>query len=109
MIAIGEKVKNKEYYKKKINKKLQEYIEKNIFPEYDKNEVGHGINHIKYVIDRSFQLVEENDLDVNTDMVYTIAAYHDIGHHIDSKKHEIISAEIMSKNENLSIFLLLKS
>ena len=37
-------------------------------------------------------------------MVYTIAAYHDIGHHIDSKKHEIISGEIMSKDENLKKF-----
>ena len=87
-----------------INKKLKKYIEENIFPEYDKNEKGHGIDHIKYVIDRSFELVKENKLDVNLDMVYTIAAYHDIGHHIDSKKHEIISADIMSKDKNLSNF-----
>ena len=37
-------------------------------------------------------------------MVYTIAAYHDIGHHIDSKTHEIISANIMFKDENLKKF-----
>ena len=37
-------------------------------------------------------------------MVYTIASYHDIGHHIDSKNHEIISADIMSKDKNLSRF-----
>jgi uncharacterized protein len=37
-------------------------------------------------------------------MVYTIAAYHDIGHHIDSKTHEIISADIMSKDKNLKKF-----
>jgi uncharacterized protein len=85
-----------------INKELQKYIENNIFPEYDKNEKGHGIDHIKYVINRSFQLVEENNLEVNPDMVYTIAAFHDIGHHIDSKTHEIISADIMSKDKNLS-------
>ena len=35
-------------------------------------------------------------------MVYTIAAYHDIGHHIDSKTHEIISADIMSNDKNLT-------
>ena len=87
-----------------INKELQEYIENNIFPEYEKNEKGHGIDHIRYVIMRSFQLVEENNLDVNLDMVYIIASYHDIGHHIDSKKHEIISADIMSKDKNLSKF-----
>lgn len=87
-----------------INKKLQEYIEKNIYPEYDKNEKGHSINHIKYVIKRSFELVNENCLDVNLDMVYTIAAYHDIGHHIDSKTHEIVSADIMIKDNNLKQF-----
>ena len=87
-----------------INKKLETYIEENIFPEYDKNEPAHGINHIKDVIKRSFELVAENNIDVNIDMVYVIAAYHDIGHHIDSKTHEIISADIMSKDKNLSKF-----
>ena len=87
-----------------INKKLQEYIENNIFKEYDKNEIGHGINHIKYVIDRSFELVKENNLDVNYNMVYVIAAYHDIGHHIDSKNHEKVSAKIMEQDENLKKF-----
>lgn len=87
-----------------VNSKLKKYIEEKIFPEYNKNESGHGINHIKDVIKRSFDLVKENDLDVNIDMVYTIAAYHDIGHHIDSKTHEIISADIMSKDDNLKEF-----
>lgn len=87
-----------------INSKLKKYIEENVFPEYNKNEKGHGINHIHYVIDRSFELVKENNLDVNLDMVYTIAAYHDIGHHIDSKTHEIISADIMSKDKELKKF-----
>lgn len=87
-----------------VDSKLKDYVENNIFPEYSKNEKGHGIEHIKYVIDRSFQLVEENNLDVNTNMVYVIAAYHDIGHHIDSKNHEIISANIMSKDKRLSDF-----
>ena len=85
-----------------MNKELKEYIESNVFPEYSKNESGHGLGHIKYVIDRSFELVKENNLDVNLDIVYTVAAYHDIGHHIDSKIHEIISADIMSKDKNLS-------
>ena len=88
----------------KINNDLQRYIEEKVFPEYDKNEKGHSIEHIKHVIDRSFELVEENDLDVDLNIVYTVAAYHDIGHHIDSKKHEVISADIMSKDKNLLKF-----
>ena len=31
----------------KINDKLKEYIEENIFPEYSKNEPAHNIDHIK--------------------------------------------------------------
>lgn len=87
-----------------INSKLKKYIEENIFTEYDKNEQAHNLTHIKYVIDRSNELIKENKLDVNMDMVYVIASYHDIGHHIDSKTHEIISADIMYKDEKLKEF-----
>ena len=89
---------------KNINKQLQEYIEKNVFPEYNKNEKAHGIEHIKYVIRRSFELIEQNELDVDNNMVYVAAAYHDIGHHIDTKTHEKISAEIMAQDEGLKNF-----
>ena len=89
----------------KINNELKNYIEENIFPEYSKNEPAHNIEHIKYVINRSFKFANAVP-DINCDMVYTIAAYHDIGHHIDSKRHEIISGEIMSKDENLKRFFV---
>lgn len=87
----------------KINSELEKYIEENIFPEYSKNEPAHNLNHIKYVINRSFKFASTVP-GINYDMVYTIVAYHDIGHYIDSKKHEIISGEIMSKDENLKKF-----
>ena len=87
-----------------INEDIKSYIENNVFPEYAKNEHGHGINHIYDVIRRSFDIIEQNNLEVNYDMVYVIAAYHDIGHHIDAKNHEKVSAEIMSKDKNLEQF-----
>ena len=87
----------------KINKELKDYIERNIFPEYSKNEPAHNIEHIKYVIDRSIRFANTVE-NINYDIVYTVAAYHDIGHHIDSKKHEIISAELMMKDEKLKDF-----
>ena len=86
-----------------INEDLKKYIEENIFPEYSKNEPAHNIEHIKYVISRSFKFADTVP-NINYNMVYTIAAYHDIGHHIDPKRHEIISGEIMSKDENLKNF-----
>ena len=87
-----------------VNSELKKYIEENIFPEYSKNEPAHALGHIQDVINRSFELVAQNDIDVNLNMVYVIAAYHDIGHHIDSKKHEIISADMMSKDKKLATF-----
>jgi len=88
----------------KINEQIKKYLEDNIFPEYDKNEEGHGINHIKDVIRRSFDIIEQNDLKVNYNIVYVIAVYHDIGHHIDAENHEKVSAEIMSKDKSLKEF-----
>ena len=88
----------------KVNSKLKKYVENNIFPLYNRNEKGHGVNHIKYVINRSFEIILENNLDVNYDIVYVVASYHDIGHYIDSKRHEIISAQIMLEDKNLKNF-----
>ena len=87
-----------------IDNKLKKFIEEVILPEYAKNERAHGIEHINYVIRRSFELIQQNQLKVDNNMVYVIAAYHDIGHHINPKKHEIISAEIMQKEERLKQF-----
>ena len=86
-----------------INKGLKEYIENNIFPVYEKNEPAHNIEHIKYVINRSFKFAETIP-DINYNIVYTVAAYHDIGHHINPKTHELISAEIMYSDNNLKDF-----
>ena len=84
----------------KINNKLKQYIEENVFPEYKKNDQGHDLEHIKYVINRSIKFADTIP-DINYDIVYTVASYHDIGHHINPKLHEIISGEIMYKDDNL--------
>ena len=84
----------------KINNKLKQYIEENVFPEYKKNDQVHDLEHIKYVINRSIKFADTIP-DINYDIVYTVASYHDIGHHINPKLHEIISAEIMYNDDNL--------
>lgn len=82
-----------------MNNELVQYIENEIFPLYNKNEEGHGINHIKTVIKRSLKLAK--DYDANLDMVYTIASYHDLGHYIDRNTHEIISAKMFMQDEKI--------
>jgi uncharacterized protein len=89
--------------KNKINIVLLEHIEKNIFPLYKKNDEGHNLEHIKYVINRSIELARDIE-DIDYNMLYTIAAYHDIGHYIDRKNHEVLSAEIMRQDKALEDF-----
>jgi len=86
-----------------INEKLKKYIEKNIFPIYKNNESGHGIEHINYVIERSIRFSEQfNSLDVN--IIYTSACFHDICHHINKDKHEVLSAEFFYNDLNMKNF-----
>ena len=88
---------------KEINPKLKEYIEEYIFTSYERNEEGYGIEHIKYVIDRSFVFANRID-NIDLNMVYVIAAYHDIGHYIDAKNHERVSAELLLADTHLREF-----
>lgn len=87
----------------KINPDLKKYLEENIFPSYSKNDAAHNMNHINYVIDRSL-FFANNIPNINYDMVYTIAAYHDIGHYVDSKNHEKISSEMLLADKGLQSF-----
>ena len=78
---------------RQVNLELKEYITKHIFPEYAKNDSGHQLSHIEYVVRRSFQFASSLN-DINPNIVYAVAAYHDIGHHVDPKHHEIVSSKI---------------
>lgn len=82
-----------------INLELQNYIETEIFPLYERNEASHGINHIFTVINRSLRIAKEYE--VNKNIVYTVATYHDLGHYIDPKIHEKLSAEIFMKDDKI--------
>jgi len=86
-----------------INPELEKYIKTQILPKYNENDNGHGIDHIIYVINRSLKFAKEIP-NINYDMVYTIAAYHDIGHSIDAKNHEKVSSELLLKDEKLKKF-----
>ena len=86
-----------------INYELVNYIEKNIIPLYEKNDFGHGINHIRYVLNRCLSFAKQfPSIDIN--MIYAIAAFHDIAHHIDKDNHERLSAEIFYKNNRMKNF-----
>ena len=91
-------------YLKNVDKNLIEYIEKNIFPEYEKNDRGHGILHILEVIRRSFELKKSFNLDLDDNMIFTIAACHDNGKYIDHSIHEKIAAQRFYANDDFKNF-----
>lgn len=82
-----------------IRKELKEYIENKIIPENNKNGKGFDTEHINDVIGRSIELSQ--NYSVNMEMVYVIAAYHDIGHHINAKEHEKVSSKIFIQDKEI--------
>ena len=86
-----------------MNIELKHYIEENILTEYSKNEKGHGIEHINYVINRCFKFAEQFD-NIDLNILYVVACFHDIAHHIDKNNHEILSAQIFYDNEDMKQF-----
>ena len=86
-----------------VTKELKDYIEQQILPIYERNDTGHGIEHIKYVVKRSLEFANQFP-HINLDMVYAIASFHDVAHHIDKDKHEILSAKLFYENEKMKDF-----
>ena len=100
-------IRNYENSTKEVNPILKKYVEKKIFPEYAKNDQGHGILHILEVIRRSFVLNKELKLGLNPDMIYTIAASHDVGkyeEHETGEKHAKIAARRFENNKDFIQF-----
>lgn len=87
-----------------LNENIVKYIEEKIFPQYDTNIGGHGIEHIKNVINRSFELNELFHLNLNPNMVYVIAAFHDMGYKVDPENHEQVSADMFYQDEVMKYF-----
>ena len=83
-----------------IRDDLKKYIKELINYHYNLNDKGHGVEHAEYVINRSLKFANEIN-DINYEMVYVIAAYHDVAHHIDAKNHEVLSAQMLIKDEKI--------
>lgn len=84
---------------RQINTSLQTYVEQEILPKYDHFDAAHQRNHADDVIRRSLVLAEHYDVDVN--MVYTIAAYHDTGLCEGRDTHHLVSGRIIREDGHL--------
>lgn len=82
-----------------MNSRLTEYIEREIIPLYSSFDKAHQTDHAREVIKRSLELATHYDVDIN--MVYTVAAYHDTGLLEGRERHHIVSGEILEADLEL--------
>lgn len=82
-----------------MNNQLQAYIEQQIIPRYETFDRAHRTDHVRTVIAQSFALAKHYDL--NEEMVYTIAAYHDTGLVNGRKNHHLDAGAILAADPEL--------
>jgi uncharacterized protein len=76
-----------------------EFIETQILPKYNAFDRAHNLEHVTRVIRRSLDLVRSTGADIN--MVYTIAAYHDLGMSGHRADHHIRGGKILAADARL--------
>ena len=82
-----------------VNSELQAYVEAEILPRYDAFDKAHQRGHAEMVIRQSLQLAEQLGVDEN--MAYAIAAYHDTGLTEGRELHHKVSAQIIRNDKRL--------
>ena len=82
-----------------MNPDLKYYIEQEIIPRYDAFDKAHQRDHVNMVIQQSLDIASR--LDVDEDMVYAIAAYHDTGLCEGREHHHEVSARIIKADRQL--------
>lgn len=88
-----------------LNEELVKYVEENIFPKYDKY-YAHGMMHISAVIKNCQMLADYYNLDKN--ICFVIATFHDISLAKSRDKHEIESAKELINDKTLRKFFTKK-
>lgn len=78
---------------------LVEFVETQILPQYANFDRAHNLEHVTRVIRRSLELAQRTGADIN--MVYTIAAYHDIGMSGPRAIHHITGGKILLSDARL--------
>ncbi len=78
---------------------LMEYVERNILPRYSAFDKAHDTAHANDVIRRALSLAKTTGADIN--MVYVVAAYHDIGMSGPRAVHHITGGRILADDTML--------
>ena len=83
----------------RIRPELKAYIEEEILPRYDAFDKGHQRDHALTVIRQALDLATYYDVD--PELVYAAAAYHDTGLCEDRKTHHLVSGRIIRSDTRL--------
>ena len=86
----------------KVNPELRKYIEAQILPAYSRFDAAHQLDHARTVIEQSLLLARYYD--VNLNMVYCTAAYHDTGLCEGRELHHLVSGRIIREDKMLQHF-----
>ncbi len=78
---------------------LVEFVETQILPRYADFDKAHNMGHVTRVIRRSIDLAKQTGADMN--MVYVIAAYHDLGLSGPRAIHHLTSGKILMQDARL--------
>lgn len=78
---------------------IMEFVERSILPRYNAFGESHGLRHVNRVIKNSLKLAQVTG--ANIDMVYVIAAYHDLGMEGPRAIHHLTSGKILISDARL--------
>lgn len=82
-----------------VNLELMSFVETQILPRYNAFGRSHGLSHVQRVIANSLDLARQTGADAN--MVYAIAAYHDLGMSGPRAIHHLTSGKILLADARL--------
>ena len=83
-----------------IRQEIIDYVEREIIPRYDGFDAAHRRDHVLTVIKQSMEFAKQYE--VNPEMAYVIAAYHDTGLCEGRENHHRASREIILGDTMLS-------
>lgn len=86
--------------KHQVSLDLMEFVETQILPRYTAFGDSHGLRHVLRVIRNSMELARITGADAN--MVYTVAAYHDLGLSGPRAIHHVTGGKILQADARLS-------
>lgn len=93
-----------------VSSRLVQYVETEILPRYDRYDKAHSRRHIMSVIGQSMELYRKlsagemdggRKYDLDPDMVYAIAAYHDLGVCEGREFHHLVSGRMLEEDSKL--------